>query len=78
MLHFLIGVAVCIWIAERVARFLENRRQKRNFQRGLKLLSPETQAEYANRIPTPARGRWIASAIVAVGVLLVIAVIASP
>lgn len=40
MLHFLIGVALCIFIGERVARFLEHRRQQRNFKRGMELLNP--------------------------------------
>jgi hypothetical protein len=76
VLHFLIGVAVCIWIAERVARFLEHRRQKRNYKRGMAMLNvplvplqdwpPQPSAPSPPErvpVPTPSEGEslWIIS-----------------
>ena len=47
MLHFLIGLALCIWIAERITRRRrEHRLQIRNLREGLRLARPwQTGAE---------------------------------
>jgi len=58
MLHFLIGLALCIWIAERIAHYWgprrERRRQIRNMREGLPLacpwMSPAEIDEYINDV----------------------------
>jgi hypothetical protein len=53
MLHFLIGLAVCIWIAERVthlsAPWRERRRQIHNYREGLPLARPWLSADEIER-----------------------------
>ena len=41
MLHFIIGVAICIWIAERVTHWLHGRRYRKLVARMLSTSSPE-------------------------------------
>ena len=45
MLHFLIGVAICIWIVERVTHFMHERRHRKLVARMLRTssLEPVTQ-----------------------------------
>ena len=49
MLHFLIGTALCIWIAERVTHYVrpwrERRRQIRNMRQGMRLLRPQVPGD---------------------------------
>lgn len=53
MLHFVIGLAVCIWIAERVTHYIrswrEQRRQISNMRRGMRLLYPHVPGEQIDK-----------------------------
>ena len=59
MLHFLIGLAVLLWIIIQLTYFIsairESRRQKRNYKRGMELLYPNRAATPAPPEPRPGR-----------------------
>ena len=90
MLHFIIGLAVCIWIAERVAHYWrewrERRRQISNLRRGLRLADIHRSGEeidkyvddlYGIRCRKPMRGDTIATLSVGLGFVVVMLTIAA-
>jgi hypothetical protein len=87
MLHFLIGVAVCIWIVERVWRVLgpwrEQRRQLRNLREGLRLARPWLSGEDIDKYVddvygrTPARSDTVTTVCLCVGFVVVMLAMAA-
>ena len=69
MLHFVIGLAVCIWIAERVTHWLHGRRYRKLVAR---MLSTTPAAPYEQQ-PGSGVGLAVALSAGAVGVFLIAA-----